>query len=402
MLYAMAWPLERALNEPLQAELLAILESDAWTRVLIQNEGADRVRYLGVRRPRLARRRASTSSARFNAKRKGASRRLGGCLGRRHSSSESGSEDRALELAYARFSGGRLIFTNLNPALFPQRGAGRGAVDDFAPDIDLIYKVIQDPRVSITQAAALNADFPPVLSNIGLWELEDRAPTKKYYVTGGGVEGNRGLISLLFALEGALDRWPRDPKTALPCIHIAALGASALDFDYTQDRGIGAVFSANAGERLASGLERQLLEDIEGKAQSLGGGCPETAGGMAALPVRLHYLVLPAVFTTRGGFETHWLLPDGMRLHSPADAEPSHVGDFPEYRDLDRCEVQYLLFRCMFPAVNEPDGGCRKLFGRIPREWLGDTESCSSEPTVPPCVDGWRALCEELRNAPAH
>jgi hypothetical protein len=311
-----------------------------------------------------------------------------------------GATEQASALSYSRFSGGRLIFTNLNPDAFPDRGMGRGKDDDFAPDVNLIYKVFQNSQVPIVSAAALNANFPPVFNNIGVWETGGSAPLRKYYVTDGGVNENRGLISLLFALRGALERWPQEEPNSLPCIHIVALDASAMNFDYSQDRGISAVFSSSAGERLASGLERRLLGEIEGRATHMKGGCRAPVEGAAGRAVRLHYLVMPAVLTTRGGFGTHWMLPDRIRIHSPAEAAPGHFWERRDSRDLDRADVQHLLIHCLFPASEDaPDPKCRDLFGgRIPRGWLGDTGSCSSRPEDPPCVDGWKQLREDLRS----
>jgi hypothetical protein len=100
-------------------------------------------------------------------------------------------------------AGGRLIFTNLRDASpFPKIGA----------ELHLPYVVIQDPKVRLNVAAALNANFPPVFSNAAV----DLDNTSRYWVTDGGATDNRGLISLLLALKGALQKFD-ERRAAVPC-----------------------------------------------------------------------------------------------------------------------------------------------------------------------------------------
>ena len=99
------------------------------------------------------------------------------------------------KLTDGSIAGGRLIFTNLaDESSFSSQGS----------DQDLPYVVIQEPAVSLNIAAALNANFPPVFSNAAV----DVDSKHRYWVTDGGVVDNRGLISLLLALKGALEHMP--------------------------------------------------------------------------------------------------------------------------------------------------------------------------------------------------
>ncbi len=291
-------------------------------------------------------------------------------------------------LAYEQFRGGRLIFTNLANGDFFPPGSGASVVGEPAPDIQLTYKVIRDTEIPLTSAAALNANFPPVFSNIGVWEGEK---PRKYYVTDGGVNENRGLVSLLFALDGALEEEEGKEckdRSKLPKMEIVALEASAMTFDYAQDRGLGAVFSGGSAERLASGLERRLFHSIGEHVKHWNEAC----GGEASLGV--HYVTMPTLFTARGGFGTHWLLPETVRVHSPREPERSF---FEEYRDIDAGQVTRLV-ECMFQTAPADGESCRDGAATtpIPDDWLSDAEPCNSSSGVKLCAAGWPRLRESL------
>jgi hypothetical protein len=73
-----------------------------------------------------------------------------------------------------------------------------------------------------------------------------------FYVTDGGAEENLGLISALYALESVLEKLKDKGARARP-IHVVIAEDSALDYDYSQDRGV-SVFLGGSRERLAGGL----------------------------------------------------------------------------------------------------------------------------------------------------
>ena len=210
---------------------------------------------------------------------------------------------------FASLAGSRLIFTNLtNVDGFPH-----------APwpmaDIGLDYKLIRDPRIPLAAAAALNANFPPVFSNarvcVGALVNGD-CKGDSYYVTDGGATENLGLVSALYELRGVLAVWQQtQPKSkdgkplVPPQIDVVAIEASAITYDYTDDRGVGAA-TGGAKERINGGLTAELLKSIDRQLASLG-----------APPLRLHYLPLPTAFRSRGGFGTHWMYAEKIRVSNP-------------------------------------------------------------------------------------
>lgn len=215
---------------------------------------------------------------------------------------------------YAYLSGARLAFTNVRAQDAFPRPHGSSL-----PDVGFPFVLIDDPTVRVAAAAALNANFPPVFPNARV-DLIDRAwqvcdGRRSYYVTDGGATENLGLISALYALRSALASWPQD--TPLPEIHVIALEASAVDFDYTQDRGLGAA-TGGSKERLAGGLTQALLGELESDMQRLG------SGGQAS-PLSLHYLPMPLALRTRGGIGTHWMLAHDILVTNPRRATPVGV-----------------------------------------------------------------------------
>ena len=186
-------------------------------------------------------------------------------------------------LSKADVAGGRLIFTNLS--------SDDGFEMEERNAYDLRYVVPDASAVKLTTAAALNANFPPVFSNMAV----DVGREQRFWVTDGGAVDNRGVISLLFALKAAL----KDRPESGPDIHIIVAEASGTTIDHdlsslAQSRGIGSVMGASA--KFASKLMHSLLED-----------CDELYGGT----IKLHYLPMPLTFRTRGGLGTHWMLPRG-------------------------------------------------------------------------------------------
>lgn len=193
--------------------------------------------------------------------------------------------------------GGRVIFTNLaKPESFPQHGLKE------APREYLTYAVINDPRVELARAAALSANFPPVFSNAAV----DVDGQQRYWVTDGGAADNRGILSLLYALRGAIAEerkmGNRDQRQR-PEIHIVVAEASATSLRFGQDRGLGGKFGA--AERFASQLMQDLIIEIRNAYQAIGG------------TIKLHYLAMPLVLRSNGGLGTHWMLPKSVKFRKP-------------------------------------------------------------------------------------
>lgn len=203
-------------------------------------------------------------------------------------------------LPFASLAGSRLIFTNLRDVTgFPHEPM-------VMPDVGLFYKIVRDPTVSLARAAALNANFPPVFSNARV-RLAHQVGTHcvgySYFVTDGGATENLGLVSALYELRGVLTAW--HAATPPPQIDVIAIEASAITYDYTDDRGVGAA-TGGAKERINGGLTQELIASLNLRLQEL-----------HAPPLRLHYLPLPIAFRSRGGFGTHWMYADTIRVSNP-------------------------------------------------------------------------------------
>jgi hypothetical protein len=202
---------------------------------------------------------------------------------------------------YSALSGGRLVFTNLaDVGHFPAR-------ESVLTDVRFPYVIVRSGAVPLAEAAALNANFPPVFPNgridVPAVSVIDDCPLRSYYVTDGGATENLGLISALYALPDL---------AALRDIHIVAVEASATAYDYTPDRGIGAA-TGGSKERLAGGLTQSLLERL---CRLLEPGTPRDAQ-CATTRLQTHYLPLPLVFRSRGGFGTHWMFPTTIEVSNP-------------------------------------------------------------------------------------
>ena len=171
------------------------------------------------------------------------------------------------------------------------------------------FIVVRDPAVPLASAAALNANFPPVFPNARV-ELSGYPPNasgcarRSYYVTDGGATENLGLVSALLALQSAL----RDPALKLPLrnVDIVLAEASAVGYDYSQDRGIGAS-TDQSKERLTGRLTLELLDEVRA----------EVRAADPSVQIRVHDLSLPLAFRSRGGFGTHWMFPGSIDVMNP-------------------------------------------------------------------------------------
>ena len=239
---------------------------------------------------------------------------------------------------YANLAGGRLIFTNLgNLTGFPERSTD-------VPDLWLPYRIVTDGSVKLSAASALTANFPPVFSNarVRLKSSEQGVCPQSYFVTDGGATENLGLVSALYALRGTLSQI--EAGATLGDIHVLALEASAIDYDYHDDRGVGAA-TGGSKERINSGLTQSLLRELEALVAAHGA------------KLRVHYLPLPVAFRSRGGFGTHWMFARNIKVVNPLLAEAPGTWEslLPEGGkdkvNLDRAEVMVTL-RALFDPTD--------------------------------------------------
>ncbi|HEU5136776.1 MAG TPA: hypothetical protein VFU13_16640 [Steroidobacteraceae bacterium] len=260
---------------------------------------------------------------------------------------------------YANLAGGRLVFTNLkNVSGFPQppKQPETGLSDD-PPDMWLPYSIVNIDAVPLAAASALTANFPPVFSNarVRLFTEDKVTCPRSYFVTDGGATENLGLVSALYALRGSVQDLPEGAK--ISDIHVLAFEASAIDYDYSDDRGIGAA-TGGSKERLNAGLTQMLLDDVRGLV------------GARGAKLHVHYLPLPVAFRSRGGFGTHWMFAPHIRLANP------HVASMPD--------------SSMFKRASETD------FVVLERKEVMSTMRGLFDPDEPVC-----ARAERVRQDPA-
>src|SRR5262249_3566782 len=239
------------------------------------------------------------------------------------------------ERTFQMLGGGPMVFTNLkDTARFPQ-------AKKRIPDVRLPYGIVRGDETPLAPAAALNANFPPVFPNARVRILDAEGgdcPARSYYVTDGGAVENLGLLSALYALQSAIANMPKGQ--ALRPIHIVLAEASAVDYDYAQDRGLSTV--SGSRERLAGGLTETLINDLEHSA---------------ARPKReFHYRGLAMVFWARGGFGSHWMYAAQYRLSDP---RPRHIAAKHYIRDAlfgdGRVTVDHEDLRKLWRALHDPD-----------------------------------------------
>jgi hypothetical protein len=298
---------------------------------------------------------------------------------------------------YANLAGGRLIFTNLdNLSGFPEPSTD-------VPDMWLPYRIVNDGSVKLAAASALTANFPPVFSNARVRLITRKDSTcnsQSYFVTDGGATENLGLVSALFALRGTLTQLPA--AAHLSDIHVLALEASGIDYDYRDDRGIGAA-TGGSKERINAGLTQSLIKEI---------GALLAPHGAA---LRVHYLPLPVAFRSRGGFGTHWMFARNIRVTNPLlAAAPGWRDSFGESAqdqvDLDRKEVM-VIWRALFdprePICGRAEGYV-KTPGTAPANWTpsvqvvtrwicGHDDRRATPPLLPDYqVEAWSNVVREL------
>ncbi len=201
-------------------------------------------------------------------------------------------------------AGGRLIFTNL---------ACRSAfenVDQDAIDSDkrMPFVVIDDGSVRLASAAALNANFPPVFPNAPVDVVVSNHDVQRYWVTDGGAQENRGVLSLLHVLKDSISRLKKPiSASALPEIHIIVAEASADSVSYSPDRGVGAATVVK--DQLAILWAKSLLTQVQKTYSDL------QVGEAKPATVEMHMLPMPSCFRC-GGIGTHWMLPKSVQVRA--------------------------------------------------------------------------------------
>lgn len=301
------------------------------------------------------------------------------------------AKEKPLTEAFTVLSGGRLILTNLDDAnAFYQIPLLSGDKElegesvlnkqqkKIAADVFLPYKVIQDNNVRLTQAGALNANFPPVFFDAPI-EIKYADRSERFYVTDGGATDNRGLISLLYALRNSLNQLSPDE---IPQIHIVVAEASASGYDYQSVLGLGTAFSS-AKEKLASGLINELLTDIKSKSPAS----------------QVAYLNMPAVLRSRGGLGTHWMMPGSIQIKNPYTVDPNSEDPKTLSADQFKCIMDIL-----YASDQNDDSECSKTlrtFGsgaeKIKEKlWIGKTlDGMFSSPDYH--AENWKAFSEHFR-----
>jgi hypothetical protein len=270
---------------------------------------------------------------------------------------------------FAPLAGSRLIFTNLQDV-----SGFVSAADTRAPDMRLPYAVVRDPGVPIAAAAALSANFPPLFSNARVRLKTEALPGCEgysYFITDGGATENLGLVSALYALRGTLTTLltSRAPPTTLPPIHIVAVEASAVSYDYREDRGLGAA-TGGAKERINAGLTHELIKSIDAQLAPFGRS------------LQVHYLPLPVAFRSRGGFGTHWMFAREVHVANPllpVELPPLRrlwrnvIGEHIDV-SLDRQEVQTVWSALFDPSrpFCEREAAHREARVTPPGEWTRD------------------------------
>ena len=294
---------------------------------------------------------------------------------------------------FTSLTGGRLIFTDLMHVLdFP-------ATASRLPDVRLPYRIVRDPRVSLAAAAALQANFPPVFPNARVvitgYTQAPECPDRSYFVTDGGAQENLGLVSALYALRSALARVEKGKR--LRPIHFVLAEASATGYDFSQDRGLGAALSG-AKERLTGGLTEELVAQVEALYRKVSGS--EEAN------LEFHYLSLPLVFRSRGGFGTHWMQAEKITVHDPRDRREQtyyRVGDLGTGVTLDKKALESLWTDlhdpqasfCDHAELARPPSG--KEHGTVTvRRWICTNRDHTTAPRDVH-VEQWKYLVEKLR-----
>ena len=242
------------------------------------------------------------------------------------------------ERTTSTLAGGRLLLTNLK---FPGSLAGKPLEPDAT--LALLPVTIRSPDLRLEEAAALNANFPPVFSNAAI----DVDGKKRFWVTDGGAIDNRGMETLLYAVRLALKDMK---KEQLPRLHIVVADASAFSSAYSQDRGLSSM--TGGGARYASHLDAELVEAIRKTYEDAGVG----------VKFKFSYVMMPDLLRESGSFGTHWMLQERIRVHPAADPKADKAQKDEDPVDLSGKEMVEVI-RALHTGVSgelKPDA-CKVL-----------------------------------------
>jgi hypothetical protein len=262
-------------------------------------------------------------------------------------------------------------------------------------DVRLPYQIAQDANIPLATAAALNANFPPVFPNARV-RVEDGNGSpcrfKDYYVTDGGAVENLGLVSALYALRSAIAQLP--PGSEVRPIHIVLAEASAVSYDYGQDRGWAAIEGSR--ERLAGGLTGALIVELERQLAARDTTSPK---------VEFHYLGLPLAFRARGGFGTHWMYAKAYHLNDPRPRSVPWLNFLPGALGRDRkAAIDQPALRELWLALHNPDTQfCdpQKFSAESEKVWKWICGSPGSDPNNRDLhMEEWQRLVAQMRAMP--
>ncbi len=257
------------------------------------------------------------------------------------------------DLPSTEVAGARLVFTNLAElsafSTFDEQG------NDWSmayPDaVAMPYRLVTAAGVTLPQAAALNANFPPVFPNSEVL-IKNGLGGNRYFVTDGGVTENRGILSLILALQSAiteLERIPEQDRGGFPDIRIVVADAGSLSYGYSPDRGIGTAVSGGPQVLLANAWLQEMLDNVINRYREL-------AGASIVIEPR----PMPAALRLSGAIGTHWMLPATVYLQDPRT--PFDSSDDRLYR-LDRREAICLILH----ETSLNDAACSEFF--ISENW---------------------------------
>jgi hypothetical protein len=117
---------------------------------------------------------------------------------------------------------------------------------------------------------------------------------------------------MLYALRATLlEAKKKDGQEVLP-IQIVIAEASAVNLDFSQDRGLGS--AVGAAEKFVSQLTLDLLVQIADAYQKLGGK-----------QLDVHFIPMPLVLRSRGGVGTHWKMPAYVTIRNPNNKDDTRI-----------------------------------------------------------------------------
>ncbi len=267
-------------------------------------------------------------------------------------------------------SGGRCVFTNI-AGLSETSAHAAIQPDPDAWEMKLPYVFLSGPALGICRAAATNANFPPVFSNVGA-VLKKGDVEELFWLTDGGTIDNRGVLSLLVALRITMNE--NDASTWRP-IRILVAEASALGgVKYARDRGLGALSTSK--ERFANQLIAMLLDDANAKINAA-----REARALPPIerPIEIHYLPMPPALRDAADFGTHWMVPPAFRVRDPFEL------DRTARADVEICRATMLeLLHAIFDQERldgiELHGDAARVREWIQRGWTKDDPASGSLP----------------------